>query len=810
MTTLTSRLIVELVDRMTAPSRAIAGAVQSMRARIDANNKRMEQMRGRMLEAGAVAYGLARAIASPVSAAMEMESVMADVAKVTNFDAMGLKDFEKTIRQMATTEIPMAATELAELAAAAAQSEVPEADLASFTQLAAKAGVAWEVSGGQAGESLAKIRTALNMNNEQLFKYADAINHLSDRTAASAPDMVDFSRRVAAQGEFFGFSETQTLAFGAAMISAGAQSDVAATSFRNMGKALTRGNNLSDAQAAAFQSLGLTSMKVTKRMQKDAVGTTIDVIERINKLPKHLQASTLSTIFGDEARALAPILSRIGLLKEALGEVSDETKYAGSVSKEFQNRSKTSANALQLFRNRLNELGISVGGALLPALNDLMASIGGIVDRMASFASAHPALTRAIVGTTAALVGLRVAAMAAQFALLWMRGGLLTAGLVGLRALQVGGRAASLAFLPFTAALRGARSAMIGFAAVSAIGGTGAGLRALAGGLLSVLNPLRLVRVAMVALRAALIGTGIGAVLVGIAAAGTWIYNNWSNLAAMFKGFGDGFMMAIQPIMPALSPVISGVQSLWNWASNLLGPIQGAEQAFGSLGVQAGRAIGQFVVSLTEIPGKIAALALGVGQKAAEMGRQFYTGAVQGINQLITELGTLAGKIVDAIGSIDLAAIGRQIMASLLAGIKAGAQEVLNYVKSIGSSISGAVSGAASGAWSSLKNSIGMGDGPAVDGARAAGGNIAGGRTYLVGERGPELVTPSRSGYVHPANRTGTMLSGGSGGRGSVSVSIGNIVLNEGSNVRQIAQQLGRAISDELAGLQSDDGWAIS
>ncbi|QUT07911.1 tape measure protein [Sphingobium phenoxybenzoativorans] len=35
-------------------------------------------------------------------------------------------------------------------------------------------------------------------------------------------------------------------------------------------------------------------------------------------------------------------------------------------------------------------------------------------------------------------------------------------------------------------------------------------------------------------------------------------------------------------------------------------------------------------------------------------------------------------------------------------------------------------------------------------GARAAGGPVTGGRTYLVGERGPELFTATRSGYIHP------------------------------------------------------------
>lgn len=38
----------------------------------------------------------------------------------------------------------------------------------------------------------------------------------------------------------------------------------------------------------------------------------------------------------------------------------------------------------------------------------------------------------------------------------------------------------------------------------------------------------------------------------------------------------------------------------------------------------------------------------------------------------------------------------------------------------------------------------------AIAGARADGGPVSGGKTYLVGERGPELFTPSRSGNIIP------------------------------------------------------------
>src|SRR5690606_13353851 len=47
---------------------------------------------------------------------------------------------------------------------------------------------------------------------------------------------------------------------------------------------------------------------------------------------------------------------------------------------------------------------------------------------------------------------------------------------------------------------------------------------------------------------------------------------------------------------------------------------------------------------------------------------------------------------------------------------------------------------------------------------KAVGGSIAGGKTYLVGEEGPELITPGGSGWVHTARETQGLLAGGRGG----------------------------------------------
>ncbi|MGX7741544.1 phage tail tape measure protein [Rhodopseudomonas parapalustris] len=460
MATLTSKLIIELLDRATGPARAISGALSRINAAQVRNAAALASTQTQLLGAAAAGYALAKSISTPVKAAIDFESAMADVKKVVDFETP--ESFAKMGDDLLTLSkrIPIVAKDLAAISAAAGAAGMKEGEILAFTEMVAKLATAFDMTAAQAGDDMAKIKTGLGYTVEQASALADAMNYLSNNVAAKAPQLIDYMKRVGVQGKQYGFSAEQTAALGAAMIAAGAESEVAATSFRNVGRALTKGDQITKNAAAAFKQLGLTSMGVTKAMQKDAVGTFRTVLARIAKLPKHLQASVISTIFGDEARAIAPLIDNVKLLDDVLGMVADRTKYLGSAQKEFEARTATTANAVQLFKNRLNVMSVTIGSALLPALNDTMKALHPFIEKLSQFAKDHPELTRAVIGTSAALIGLRIAGIAAKWAMLWMWGGALAVARGALIALGI---AAGTIGLPLTI-LAGLLVAVAGYA----------------------------------------------------------------------------------------------------------------------------------------------------------------------------------------------------------------------------------------------------------------------------------------------------------------------------------------------------------
>ena len=96
--------------------------------------------------------------------------------------------------------------------------------------------------------------------------------------------------------------------------------------------------------------------------------------------------------------------------------------------------------------------------------------------------------------------------------------------------------------------------------------------------------------------------------------------------------------------------------------------------------------------------------------------------------------------------------------------------------------------------------------GPIADGSafvphRAAGGPVKGGSPYMVGERGPELFTPSRSGSITPNHALG--------GSTTINVSVdasGSAVEGDDAQSNELGKMLAAAIQSELVKQQRPGG----
>lgn len=520
---------------------------------------------------------IASTIVAPVKLAIDFESAMADVKKVVNFDTpQQFKEMERDVLKLTRT-IPMAGEEIAAIVAAGGQSGIARENLIGFATDAAKMGVAFDMAAGQAGESMATLSNVLGIPIPKISRLGDAINHLSDNANSKASDIVNVLTRVGSDTRQLGLTENQAAALGSTFLSMGKAPELAAQAMKGMTTAfsLAKVGKMDD----QLKQLGLTTKTFAAAMDKDAQSAISDFMARVKQLPKNDQYPLLLEIFGknyaDDVLLLAGNVGEYNRQLDLLSQkdASGNLKYLGSMQREFENRSATTANNIRLLKSNLVELAIEIGSVLLPAVNSLIADGKGVVTWVTDFARANPALVKGIVGAAAAFVSFKVGAFGARFALNVISSTLLEAR-VGLELLRSG-------LLRANVAMAAGRLHLMGLP--SLIG--------------------RIGLVAGVSLSPALVIIG------ALAVAGFVVYKNWARIKGFFGGLWDGFKQGLAPIMPLLSQFGSLFGKLWAVMSPVVRPIlsffsdffnmsQYAEGGARSFGESVGRFIGGAIAAV--------------------------------------------------------------------------------------------------------------------------------------------------------------------------------------------------------------------
>ncbi|KVN33293.1 phage tail tape measure protein [Burkholderia pyrrocinia] len=93
------------------------------------------------------------------------------------------------------------------------------------------------------------------------------------------------------------------------------------------------------------------------------------------------------------------------------------TQALSTIDQDYARRAELATVAWTRFKTQLADLGITVGNALLPSLTNLMNSVTPLIQRVSQFAAANPGVIKGIVGFATAVIGMKVATLAAGWAL---------------------------------------------------------------------------------------------------------------------------------------------------------------------------------------------------------------------------------------------------------------------------------------------------------------------------------------------------------------------------------------------------------
>lgn len=534
------------------------------------------------------------AIAAPIKSAIDFESSMADVKKVVNFkDDNEIKGFSNEILKMSQV-IPMTADGLTQVAAAGGQMGLAKDELLKFTEMAAKTAVAFDITAESAGDTIGKIKNILSLSLDETGEMMDVINHLSNNNAAKAGEIVEVMKRIAGIGKQVGLAKEQTAALASTFISLGKAPETAATASEALLKKLNNIESLGAKQKAAFKKTGLSIKNFSAMMRKDAQGAVLKFLETMNNIEPQKRGALLSAIMGTNYDSdVATLISGMDVYKKSLDEVSSKEKFLGSNEKEFQARSNTVANKIQLMKNTLNSLSISIGNVFLPYISKAVEKITEVIKKITKFAQNNEELVKKIGFSVAAFFSFNVAmtTLKASSALL---------------TLSLGGYRQILTMLPFDCLRLNASllqcnilmktKAMLSGLVNNNLKSFRLASSAASSASLGFVGSLKKIVSGFRALSLAFLSNPIGLILTAIATAGVLVYKYWDHVKAFLLGTFESLSQncvwltdslsgvwnnAIKPIFSAISSLFEMIFGQSEATSEELGTATNAGREFG-------------------------------------------------------------------------------------------------------------------------------------------------------------------------------------------------------------------------------------
>lgn len=349
-------------------------------------------------------------------AAIDFESSFAGIRKTVNATETEFASLSQGMRDLAKT-IPVNVNELNKIGEAAGQLGIKTGNILEFTEVMAKLGVTTNLSSDQAATSLARFANIVDQvkvaaGTFEFDRLGSTIVALGNNFATTEAEIVDFGLRIAGAGRIAGLSESQILAIGAAMSSVGVQAEAGGTAVQKVLNSMTEAVSTGGKALAQFAA---TSGQSAKQF---ADAFRADAGQAFARFVSGLQAEgdrafvTLDNLkLGNErvVRAFLSLANAGDLLTNSLRVGGEAWSENAALTREAEERFKTTASQLAILRNHLNDAAITLGQAFLPILNDVVASSKPLVQSLADMATAFKELPKGVQATGLAFAGVLAA-----------------------------------------------------------------------------------------------------------------------------------------------------------------------------------------------------------------------------------------------------------------------------------------------------------------------------------------------------------------------------------------------------------------
>jgi len=318
----------------------------------------------------------------------EFEYAFAGVRKTVTATEEQFKELEKGIRDMSKT-MPTAAKDIAAVAETAGQLGIKTDAILGFSKVMINLGNTTNLSANEAATSLAQFANITQMSQKDFDRLGSTIFKLDTSLATTAKSITDMGLRLAGAGKQIGMSEAQILGFAGALSSVGIEAEAGGSAFSkvfiNMQLAVERGGKeLSNFAKVA----GMSSAEFKVAFKEDATSAVVAFIEGLGNMEAQGKSTigTLDKIGITEVRMRDSLLRAAGagdLFRTSIEASTKEWEKNSALTKGAAERYASYTSRLEVFKNNLKDIGITIGGSIAPVLLDILTILTPFVNILA-------------------------------------------------------------------------------------------------------------------------------------------------------------------------------------------------------------------------------------------------------------------------------------------------------------------------------------------------------------------------------------------------------------------------------------------
>lgn len=430
------------VDRFTQPMQTAVGKISDSSKAIARAGKDIKRVGSNIQKVGSdmtksVTIPVVAMGAASIKAGLDYETAFAGVRKTVNATETEFQTLNKELLEMSKRK-PMKATELAEIAEAAGQLGIAKENIAGFTETMADLKVSTNL-GDEGASSLAKFANITKMSQADFDRLGSTVVELGNNYATTEADIVAMGGRLAAAGSQIGLSEGQILGFATALSSVGIEAEMGGTAFSKTMNEMKKASEIGFSQMEDLTKktgLGLSELQFiaendTKGFRELASGLGMSKKELnniVNSGAKLEKFGEISKMTGKEfgkmfqshpEQALETFIKGLGdtskaskstiVMLQELGfqdtRLQDSlTRMAGNselvtnavthgdkawqknnaLQNEAAEKYKTRASQLEMLKNNITSVGITVSDILLPPFMEIVGKVEKAVNAFSS------------------------------------------------------------------------------------------------------------------------------------------------------------------------------------------------------------------------------------------------------------------------------------------------------------------------------------------------------------------------------------------------------------------------------------------